>query len=132
MDDNLPERYALLYIEIAEDEAKLDDKKKQYAAMERDMLAWLEKNSIVNVKNSHGTVFLERKTWSRVVDGTPEEQIRAAFRLMGWEAMLKPTCNVQSLSAAVRNEENEERPLPPEVAAILKTAEVFKVKVRRS
>lgn len=133
MEDSLTNQYAALKREIDAKEEELEVLKDRYHKMEREVLEHFERNATTSVKGPAGTVYMHRQTWTSILPGTPVETIRSAFALLGWEGMLKDAvCSPQSLSAAVRQLEAEEKPLPPEVQAIIKTTEVFQARVRKS
>ena len=131
MDDSLPNQYAALKQQIDEQEGVLDGMKDRLKALEKDVLAYFERHATTSVKGPAGTVHLHRQTWSKIVEGTPDELVQEAFQEVGWGGMVKRSVNANSLSAAVRQMEADEKPLPPLLQSIIKTAEVFQVRVRK-
>lgn len=82
-----------------------------------------------------GTVFQKSDIYASVKADTPPEVVRAAFKAAGWEDLIKPGVNTNSLKARIKSaldddelKSIEERAagIPSELRAILNISEVPK------
>lgn len=85
---------------------------------------WAE-NGIDSMKLDGKLVSLRRQSWARVLD---REHVAEVLREAGLDHLLTP--NATSLSAYVREREENELPLPPAFEGVIGTYEKFSLSVR--
>jgi len=132
------------YVGLADDIKALEKKVKDLTAskgkIESRILENFSENGISSIKIDGSTVYLHRQLWAGTDrhededDESEEPKIRAiaALRAAGCEDLIKENFNVMTLSAFVRELDQNKEELPAEFEGAIKVAEVFSARVRRS
>jgi len=125
---------------IKELEARVKGWKSDKAKIEKRILENFSETGISSIKIDGSTVYLHRQLWAGTDrhededDESEEPKIRAiaALRAAGCEDLIKENFNVMTLSAFVRELDQNKEELPAEFEGAIKVAEVYSARVRRS
>lgn len=123
-------RYRDLKAEAKRLEAELDGVKKAATALEEELVEAFTDEGVQNMRVDGNTVYLERTLWAQREKGVTPEEVVAALRAAGLDALVGEGVNMNTLSSHLRELDEHDTPLPDALVGKVKAAEVFKVKVR--
>ena len=119
-------------------EAKTKDLKAAKAKLESQILERFSETGISSVKMNGITVFLHRQLWAGVDRGEDEsskdamKRAVAALKAAGYDDLVNEQFSSQSVSAIIREMDQNEEELPKEFEGAIKVAEKFSARVRHS
>jgi hypothetical protein len=100
---------------------------------EADLLEMFSEAGLQNVNVDGKTVYLHRSTFAQRKEGVTAEDVKAGLRAAGAGELVTETVNANTLSAYVRELEEDGGPgLPPELVDILLLGERYAVRIRAS
>lgn len=97
---------------------------------ERSLLDHMQEEGIGSQTLDGFTVFATQTTRSRVAPGEMDALL-AAMQALGLEGMATTSINANRLSAWVREMQDQEQQIPPELAGKIITTEITDVRVRK-
>jgi hypothetical protein len=110
-------------------EAELESTKKRLDEIEPELMQQMTCDGVQRV-NAHGrTVYIHRQLWAKPKDGD-KNAVCEALRGCGLGQYVSETFNTNSLSAYIRELEQQQQPVPEPLAAVIETSEVFRLRTR--
>ena len=108
----------------------LDDTKRLIREVEQQILKEFETSGVSNVRINGELVYLHRQLWARARDGD-KHALCAALRANGLGLFVEESCNTNSVSAYVREQDAQGIELPAGLAEVIEVTEVFSVRSRK-
>jgi len=112
-------------------EEQLKDNASALAEVEEAVKTWLADQGIASAVIDGYTVYLQRQLFAQRSENVTTEELCAALTDAGLNDFVKPTVNMNTLSAWARELDSADVEIPPQLTGVLKTAEVFRVRARR-
>ena len=123
--------YSRLWKEMKAVTAKLDRIKADIKACEPRVLDFFEKSGIPRTTVRGVTIYVKRDLWAGREEGVTNEVACEALAKAGLGDFAAMRFNTQTLSAYVRECENNGEPLPEEFKGVIKVSETFKIQARK-
>lgn len=124
------------YIKLRRHADELDseakESKKLADELEQELLEAFATDGVQNLKIEGVTVYLHRQLWATREQDKTKEDLIAALEKAGLAHFVSESVSMQSLSSWVRDLEENEEELPPELVGVLGRYEKFQVRTRRS
>jgi hypothetical protein len=98
--------------------------------LQEQSLTLFEREGISSLRLDGHTVYLHRQVWASVDASNP--YALAELKRNGLGDLVKPTVNGQTLSAWVRERQEEDKPIPPVLAQYLKISEKYGLRARKA
>ncbi len=108
---------------------KVDKLTKELAEEMPSLLENLAQEGVDQVKLDGRTVYIQRQIWAKFDD---KDAAIAALKDSGLTEYVYETFNSNSLSAFLRECEDEDRNLPKEFSGIIESNEVYKLRTRKA
>ena len=114
-------------------EAQIKELNRELGILEEVVIDGFADAEIANINIGGALVYISKMLWASPMDGKASmPALVARMREHGHDDLVETSIGSQKLSAFVRSEEADGHELPPELAEVIKTTEVYKVKVRKS
>lgn len=130
------------YRDLRREAKRNEDARKALTAeadkLEREILEAFVDAEVQSVQVDGSTVYLERKLWAQketdpsTDEPVPTEVVVEALNAAGLGDFVQEGYNTNTLSAYLRDLDENEEPLPPALRGVIKAAEVFKIRYRKA
>lgn len=126
-----------LYRDLRDEQKRLgaeaDGIKERADELERELLEAFSEEGCQNVKTDDGsTVFMRREIWPAREEGVDTPQILDALRESNLEHYISENFNSRSLASYMKDLDEAGEPLPAPLAAVIRPAERFYIRVKKS
>lgn len=137
MDMDKVKRYRDLRVAAASAGAESKGLTAEADALERQLIEQYAEEGVQNIRVDGSTVYLERKVYAQKEKGPDGEVVETsavteALIAAGLGDFVTPTYNVNTLSAYLRELDEQGEPLPEALVGLVRPAEVFKLKHRKA
>jgi hypothetical protein len=112
-------------------EGQIKELKARMQPVERELLEIFAENGVNNISLHGKLLYIHRQIWARPLDGDYEHACDV-LRAIGLEHFVKETCNVNTISAYVREQDELGGELPKAFTEAFKVDEEFQVRARKS
>jgi hypothetical protein len=126
------QRYAALHRRRTELEVQLRAVNDQIDALQPTLMDDFSRQGITSLTVDGRTVYLHRRTWATVRQGVDRREVVDVLRSSGLGHFVSETFNTNTLSAYVRELEEEGEGLPDELDRVVKVSEVYSLRVRKA
>ena len=112
-------------------EAQLQILKQQIADLQPGLKDDFAREGVNSINLDGVTVYLHRALWARPAQGQTTQQLADALKSCGLQDFVHETCNLNTLSAYLRELERNGQPMPEDLVGILNLEEVFTVRATK-
>lgn len=132
MDMDRVREYMRLRNEQRRREAEAGEAKEQADNIEQELLEQFAEDGVQNLTVDGQTVYLQRTVFAMVDGAYTREQVIERLRQADLGHFVRDGYNHQTLSAWIRELDDSEEPIPPQLEGVINRGEKYNVRVRRA
>lgn len=132
MDMSDVRQYVKLRRRQRELESEAESIKEEADKLQEALLEAFASDSIDNVTADGHVVYLHRQLWAALEPGATKEDVIAGLRASGEEHFVYETYNHQTISAWLREKEDNDEELPESLQGVLTGVEKYSIRVRKA
>lgn len=130
--DSLLARFVNLDAEKTQLDTRIDEIKKEMRAVEETLLDEWANKGVQAVKLAKRTVYIRRDFYCSKRAGVETEAVCEVLEQVGYRRMVNPSYAPASLKALVREMVDDNRPIPPELDALVQYDTIPRLRTRAS